>query len=156
MLQMSGDLNARVKGMVSGVSTASDSLYGSSETFARNADDVLKMSETVSGRISDIDAGAHSQTEGAQSSAVAMDEMALGISRISEASAAVSEFAVKALDIAEASQTAMNHTNQQMKSISASTGRRWISCCGCKAIPMRLRARWLRSGSLRIRQSCLR
>ncbi|MEK4849823.1 HAMP domain-containing methyl-accepting chemotaxis protein [Paenibacillus sp. FSL H7-0756] len=122
MLQMSGDLNARVKGMVSGVSTASDSLYGSSETFARNADDVLKMSETVSGRISDIDAGAHSQTEGAQSSAVAMDEMALGISRISEASAAVSEFAVKALDIAEASQTAMNHTNQQMKSISASTG----------------------------------
>ncbi|MEK4004320.1 methyl-accepting chemotaxis protein [Paenibacillus sp. FSL H3-0333] len=122
MLQMSGDLNARVKGMVSGVSTASDSLYGSSETFARNADDVLKMSETVSGRISNIHAGANSQTEGAQSSAVAMDEMALGISRISEASAAVSEFAVKALDIAEASQTAMNHTNQQMKSISVSTG----------------------------------
>ncbi|NOU80592.1 HAMP domain-containing protein [Paenibacillus sp. LMG 31459] len=122
MLQMSGDLNARVRGMVSGVSTASDSLYGSSETFARNADDVLKMSEAVNGRIGDIYAGAHSQTEGAQSSAVAMDEMAQGISRISAASATVSEFAVRALDIVESSQNAMNHTNQQMKSISVSTG----------------------------------
>ncbi|NQX48549.1 methyl-accepting chemotaxis protein [Paenibacillus tritici] len=122
MLQMSGDLNTRVRGMVSNVSTASDSLYGSSETFARNADDVLKMSEAVNGRISDIYAGAHSQTEGAQSSAVAMDEMAQGITRISEASATVSEFALKALDIVQSSQTAMNHTNQQMKSISVSTG----------------------------------
>jgi methyl-accepting chemotaxis protein len=122
MLQMSGDLNARVRGMVSNVSTASEFLYGSSETFARNADDVLKMSEAVNGRIGDIYAGAHSQTEGAQSSAMAMDEMALGISRIPAASAAVSEFAVKALDIVESSQSVMNQTNQQMKSISASTG----------------------------------
>ncbi|WP_340025868.1 HAMP domain-containing methyl-accepting chemotaxis protein [Paenibacillus sp. FSL K6-1096] len=122
MLQMSGDLNARVRGMVSGVSTASDSLYSSSATFTRNAGDVLQMSETVSGRISDIDAGAHSQTEGAQSSAIAMNEMALGISRISESSAAVSESAARALDIVLSSQTAMNHTNQQMQSISVSTG----------------------------------
>ncbi|WNS42945.1 methyl-accepting chemotaxis protein [Paenibacillus sp. MMS20-IR301] len=122
MLQMSGDLNTRVRGMVSNVSTASDLLYGSSETFARNADDVLKMSEAVGVRIGDIYAGAHSQTEGAQSSAMAMDEMAQGISRISAASATVSDFAVKALDIVESSQTAMNQTNQQMKSISVSAG----------------------------------
>jgi methyl-accepting chemotaxis protein len=122
MLQMSGDLNARVRGMVSNVSTASDFLYSSSETFARNADDVLKMSEAVNGRIGDIYAGANSQTEGAQSSAMAMDEMAMGISRISAASATVSEFAVKALDIVESSQSVMNQTNQQMKSIFVSTG----------------------------------
>jgi methyl-accepting chemotaxis protein len=47
---------------VSNVSTASDSLYGSSATFARNADDVLKMSEAVNGRIGDIYAGARGRT----------------------------------------------------------------------------------------------
>jgi methyl-accepting chemotaxis protein len=48
--------------------------------------------------------------------------MAMGISRISAASATVSEFAVKALDIVESSQSVMNQTNQQMKSIFVSTG----------------------------------
>ncbi|OKP98755.1 methyl-accepting chemotaxis protein [Paenibacillus sp. P46E] len=122
MLRMSEDLNARVKGMVSNVSATSDYLYGTSETFARNADDVLRMSETVNGKIGDIYAGASSQTEGAQSSAMAMDEMAQGISRISASAAFVSESAVKALDIVESSQASMNQMNRQMKSISESTG----------------------------------
>ncbi|MHA6533002.1 methyl-accepting chemotaxis protein [Paenibacillus sp. BAC0078] len=122
MLRMSDDLNARVKGMVSHVSTAYDSLYGSSETFARNADDVLRMSETVNSKIGDIYAGASTQTEDAQSSAAAMNEMAQGISRISASSAFVSESAVKALEMVESSQTVMNEMNRQMKSISISTG----------------------------------
>ncbi|CQR58347.1 methyl-accepting chemotaxis protein [Paenibacillus riograndensis] len=122
MLRMSGDLNTRVEGIVSHVSTASDLLYGSSETFARNADDVLRMSETVNGKIADIYAGASSQTEGAQSSALAIDEMAQGISRISASAAFVSESAVKALEIVDSSQAAMHQMNRQMKSISLSTG----------------------------------
>lgn len=122
MLRMSDDLNARVKGMVSHVSTASDFLYGSSETFARNADDVLRMSETVNNKIGDIYSGASTQTEGAESSALAMNEMAQGISRISASAAFVSESAVSALEMVESSQAAMNEMNRQMKSISLSTG----------------------------------
>ncbi|WP_019908359.1 methyl-accepting chemotaxis protein [Paenibacillus sp. HW567] len=122
MLRMSDGLNTRVKGMVSHVSTASDFLYGSSETFARNANDVLRMSEAVNSKIGEIYTGASTQTEGAQSSALAMNEMAQGISRISASSSFVSESAVKALEMVESSQTVMNEMNRQMHSISASTG----------------------------------
>ncbi|WP_310828651.1 methyl-accepting chemotaxis protein [Paenibacillus pedocola] len=122
MIQMSGDLNARVKGMVSHVSAASDYLYSTSETFTRNADDVLQISETVNGKIADIYAGASTQTEGAQSSAIAMEEMAQGISRISASSAFVSESSVNALDLVNSSQAAMTEMNRQMKSIAESTG----------------------------------
>ncbi|CAM4352052.1 methyl-accepting chemotaxis protein [Paenibacillus typhae] len=121
MLKMSGELNIRVKGMVSNVSTASDYLYGTSETFARNADDVLRMSETVNVKIGDIYSGASTQTEEAQSSALAMDEMAQGIARISAASASVSETAVQALDKVNTSQTAMSRMSRQMESIAEST-----------------------------------
>lgn len=123
MLQMSGDLNARVKGMVSNVAATSDFLYSSSETFTRNADDVLQMGETVNGKIGDIFAGASTQREGAESSALAMDEMAQGISRISASAAFVSESAGSALDKVHSSQTAMNQMNLQMNSISVSTGK---------------------------------
>lgn len=123
MLRMSGDLNARVKGMVSNVSAASDFLYGSSETFTRNADDVLRMSENVNGKIVDIFGGASTQREGAESSALAMDEMAQGISRISVSAAFVSASAGSTLDKVHTSQTAMNQMNLQMNSISVSTGK---------------------------------
>ncbi|AIQ47221.1 chemotaxis protein [Paenibacillus sp. FSL R7-0273] len=121
MLKMSEELNTRVKGMVFNVSTASDYLYGTSETFSRNADDVLRMSETVNGKIGDIFAGASTQTEGAQSSALAMDEMAQGIARISSSAASVSGSAVEALDKVNVSQTAVSEMNRQMKSIAEST-----------------------------------
>ncbi|WP_042203148.1 methyl-accepting chemotaxis protein [Paenibacillus camerounensis] len=121
MLKMSEELNTRISGMVSNVSTASDYLYGTSETFSRNADDVLRMSETVNGKISDIFAGANTQTEGAESSALAMDEMAQGIERISSAAAFVSGTAVEALDKFNTSQAAVSEMNRQMKSIAEST-----------------------------------
>lgn len=121
MLHMSTHLNDMVRSIVRQVSLTSDAVAASSADFTRHASEMLDMSETVSGSIQHIHEGAYSQTQSAQDNAMAMEEMAQGIIRISESSAQVSEAAVQALTMAGGGQTAIRHMNTQMQGIAAQT-----------------------------------
>ncbi|MBB3111736.1 methyl-accepting chemotaxis protein [Paenibacillus phyllosphaerae] len=122
MMQMSMHLNDRVRGIVQRVSVTSDTLVASSTEFQDHASEMLKMSETVSRSIKHIYDGAYAQTQSAQDNAMAMEEMAQGIIRISVSSSAVSEAAIQALAKAESGKSAIHHMNEQMRGISESAG----------------------------------
>ncbi|MFB9329952.1 methyl-accepting chemotaxis protein [Paenibacillus aurantiacus] len=121
MLHMSTHLNDMVRSIVREVSQTSSAVAASSAEFAGHAQEMLAMSETVSGSIQHIHEGAYSQTQSAQDNAMAMEEMAQGIIRISESSSEVSEAASQALTMAGGGQAAVRHMNGQMQGIAAQT-----------------------------------
>ncbi|MWC29714.1 methyl-accepting chemotaxis protein [Paenibacillus sp. MMS18-CY102] len=120
MLTMSANLNDRIGGIVSRMSTTSEGLIDSSRTFAVTAEEMLGMGETVNGSVSRILAGAQVQRQSAQDNTVAMEEMAQGILRIAESSGAVSAAAQDALGMAQSGRGTIHSMASQMQGISAS------------------------------------
>ncbi|GAA3399603.1 methyl-accepting chemotaxis protein [Paenibacillus hodogayensis] len=119
MLAMSGNLHERVRGLVVNMDQTSDQLVASSETFADHADRMLALGETMNESVRHIDAGAASQKQSADDSALAMEEIAQGIVRIAESSSTVSDAAVRALDIAHDGKQAMGSMNIQIREIAS-------------------------------------
>ncbi|CAM4379809.1 methyl-accepting chemotaxis protein [Paenibacillus endophyticus] len=121
MLTMSENLNERVRGVVVNVGKTSEQLVSSSQAFASHADQMLQMGETMNGSVQHIYEGAHAQKKSAEDSALAMEEIAVGIVRIAESSSTVSNAAVQSLESAQSGETAMKQLNNQIRSISVST-----------------------------------
>ncbi|MGO4549345.1 methyl-accepting chemotaxis protein [Paenibacillus sp. 2TAB23] len=121
MLTMSENLNERVRGVVVNVGKTSEQLVSSSQAFASHADQMLQMGETMDGSVQHIYEGAHAQKKSAEDSALAMEEIAVGIVRIAESSSTVSNAAVQSLESAQSGEIAMKQLNNQIRSISDST-----------------------------------
>lgn len=121
MLTMSENLNERVRGVVVNVGKTSEQLVSSSQAFASHADQMLQMGETMNGSVQHIYEGAHAQKKSAEDSALAMEEIAVGIVRIAESSSTVSNAAVQSLESAQSGETAMKQLNNQIRSISVSS-----------------------------------
>jgi methyl-accepting chemotaxis protein len=120
MLKMSGQLNEMVRDMVVNVDKTSGQLIASSQSFADQADRMVHMGETVNASVQHIYEGAEAQRQSAADTAQAMEEITLGIVRISESSATVSDAAAATLDVAVAGETAVKHMSSQMRDISGS------------------------------------
>ncbi len=118
MLHMSGNLNDMVRGMVSGVSTTTSILTESAVQFRQDADGMQQMNSTVHDAMEKIREGAHTQKQGVMDSSNAMEEIARGITNISESSSAVSDAATDALHTAQTGQQSMSHVRDQMDHIS--------------------------------------
>ncbi|OMF22518.1 methyl-accepting chemotaxis protein [Paenibacillus sp. FSL H8-0548] len=120
MLTMSEHLNERVRAVVQNVENTSDQLVASSQSFASHTDQMLQMGETMNGSVQHIYEGAHTQKKSADDSALAMEEIALGIVKIAESSSTVSDAAVQSLEIAQSGEAGMKQLNAQIRSISMS------------------------------------
>ncbi|TMV52785.1 HAMP domain-containing protein [Paenibacillus mesophilus] len=120
MLTMSGNLHERVRGLVVNMDQTSDQLVASTGMFAGHAEQMLQLGETMNESVQHIYAGAQSQKQSADDSAVAMEQISQGIMRIAESSATVSDAAIRALEIARAGEEAMERLNGQIGDISTS------------------------------------
>ncbi|WP_138755583.1 methyl-accepting chemotaxis protein [Paenibacillus sinopodophylli] len=120
MLTMSENLNERVRGVVVNVEKTSEQLVSSSQAFASHADQMLQMGETMNGSVQHIYEGAHAQKKSADDSALAMEEITIGIVRIAESSSTVSDAAVQSLETAQSGEEAMKLLNSQIRSIAVS------------------------------------
>ncbi|CAI9005311.1 methyl-accepting chemotaxis protein [Brevibacillus sp. IT-7CA2] len=120
MLTMSENLHSRVRGLVVNMEKTSDQLVVSSKDLANSADHLLEMGQHVNENVKAIYEGANSQMKSAADSATAIEEITVGISRIAESSATVSDASVHALEMAHSGDFAMKRMNSQMKDISAS------------------------------------
>lgn len=118
MTHMSGHLNKIVSDMVAGVSATTDMLAKSTKQFNQSTDEMVEMSQTVDQSVEQIRQGAHTQKQGASDSAHAMEEIAKGITDISESSMAVSDAATSALTTAQTGKLSMSRMKEQMQSIS--------------------------------------
>ncbi len=118
MQHMSGNLNDMVRGMVSGVSSTTSVLSQSAVQFKQDADGMQQMNTTVTSAMEKIQRGAHTQKQGVMDSSNAMEEIARGITNISESSSAVSDAATDALHTARTGQQQMTHVKDQMDHIS--------------------------------------
>ncbi|GAS85132.1 methyl-accepting chemotaxis protein [Paenibacillus amylolyticus] len=122
MIHMSGNLNKIVSNMVEGVAVTTDILSESTKEFNRSTEEMLEMSNTVDQSVEQIRQGAHTQKQGASDSAHAMEEIAKGITDISESSMVVSDAATSALATAESGKQSMSQMKTQMESISNVSG----------------------------------
>ncbi|OMF11824.1 methyl-accepting chemotaxis protein [Paenibacillus amylolyticus] len=122
MIHMSGNLNKIVSNMVEGVAVTTDILSESTKEFNRSTEEMLEMSKTVDQSVEQIRQGAHTQKQGASDSAHAMEEIAKGITDISESSMVVSDAATSALATAESGKQSMSQMKTQMESISNVSG----------------------------------
>lgn len=122
MIHMSGNLNEIVSNMVEGVAVTTDILSESTKEFNRSTEEMLEMSKTVDRSVDQIRHGAHTQKQGASDSANAMEEIAKGITDISESSMIVSDAATSALITAESGKQSMTLMKKQMESISDVSG----------------------------------
>ncbi|NMI07509.1 methyl-accepting chemotaxis protein [Paenibacillus sp. SZ31] len=122
MIHMSGNLNKIVSNMVEGVAVTTDILSESTKEFNHSTEEMLKMSKTVDQSVEQIRQGAHTQKQGASDSAHAMEEIAKGITDISESSMIVSDAATSALATAESGKQSMTLMKTQMESISNVSG----------------------------------
>ncbi|WP_440116561.1 methyl-accepting chemotaxis protein [Paenibacillus sp. QZ-Y1] len=122
MIHMSGNLNKIVSDMVEGVAVTTDILSESIKEFNRSTEEMLEMSKTVDQSVEQIRQGAHTQKQGANDSANAMEEIAKGITDISESSMIVSDSASSALATAESGKQSMTLMKKQMESISVVSG----------------------------------
>lgn len=120
MLTMSEHLHSRVRGLVVNMDKTSDHLVLSSKELAVSADEMLEMGESMNDSVKVIYDGAHAQKKSADDSANAIEEIALGIARIAESSATVSDASIHALEIAQSGDAAMKRMSQQMQDISLS------------------------------------
>ncbi|MDQ0658440.1 methyl-accepting chemotaxis protein [Paenibacillus sp. W2I17] len=118
MIHMSGNLNKIVSNMVEGVAVTTDILSESTKEFNRSTEEMLEMGKTVDQSVEQIRQGAHTQKQGASDSAHAMEEIAKGITDISESSMVVSDAATSALSTAESGKQSMTMMKTQMESIS--------------------------------------
>ncbi|MEO2261024.1 HAMP domain-containing methyl-accepting chemotaxis protein [Paenibacillus amylolyticus] len=118
MIHMSGNLNKIVSNMVEGVAVTTNILSDSTKQFNRSTEEMLEMSKTVDQSVEQIRQGAHTQKQGASDSAHAMEEIAKGITDISESSMVVSDAATSALSTAESGKQSMTLMKTQMESIS--------------------------------------
>ncbi|KLU52931.1 hypothetical protein EL84_11100 [Paenibacillus sp. VT-400] len=118
MIHMSGNLNKIVSNMVEGVAVTTDILSESTKEFNRSTEEMLEMGKTVDQSVEQIRQGAHTQKQGASDSAHAMEEIAKGITDISESSMVVSDAASSALSTAECGKQSMTLMKTQMESIS--------------------------------------
>jgi len=118
MIHMSKNLNKIVSNMIEGVAATTDMLSESTKQFNRSTDEMLIMSQTVDRSVEQIRRGAHTQKQGASDSANAMEEIAKGITDISESSMAVSDAATTALATAESGKHSMSLMKKQMENIS--------------------------------------
>ena len=118
MTHMSGHLNKIVSDMVAGVSATTDMLAQSTKQFNQSTDEMVEMSQTVDQSVEQIRQEPIRKT-GASDSAHAMEEIAKGITDISESSMAVSDAATSALTTAQTGKLSMSRMKEQMQSISA-------------------------------------
>lgn len=118
MIHMSENLNGIVSDMVSNVAATTTMLTQSTEQFRKEAEDMLKLGKTVDGSVEQIRHGAHSQKQGAEDGARAMDEIAKGIADISESSTSVADAAAGSLVNAQAGKQSMTQMKEQMEQIS--------------------------------------
>lgn len=123
MIHMSGHLNKMVSDMVEGVAVTTDILSESTKQFNHNTQEMLAMSTTVDQSVEQIRHGARTQKQGASDSAHAMEEIAKGITEISESSMAVSDAATSALTTAESGKQSMSLMKKQMEHISDVSGK---------------------------------
>ncbi|WP_258166110.1 methyl-accepting chemotaxis protein [Paenibacillus sp. PCH8] len=122
MIHMSGNLNEIVSDMVEGVAATTDILAESTKEFNQSTEEMLEMSKTVDRSVEQIRLGAHTQKQSASDSANAMEEIAKGITDISESSMIVSDAATSALVTAESGKQNMTLMKKQMESISDVSG----------------------------------
>ncbi|MEK4662378.1 HAMP domain-containing methyl-accepting chemotaxis protein [Priestia sp. FSL H7-0729] len=122
MIHMSGNLNEIVSNMVEGVAVTTNILSESTKEFNVSTEEMLQMSKTVDQSVEQIRQGAHTQKQGASDSAHAMEEIAKGITDISESSMVVSDAATSALTTAESGKQSMTLMKTQMESISNVSG----------------------------------
>ncbi|WP_339303877.1 HAMP domain-containing methyl-accepting chemotaxis protein [Paenibacillus sp. FSL R5-0519] len=122
MIHMSGNLNKIVSNMVEGVAVTTNILSESTKEFNRSTEEMIEMSRTVDQSVEQIRQGAHTQKQGASDSANAMEEIAKGITDISESSMIVSDAATSALATAESGKQSMTLMKTQMESISHVSG----------------------------------
>ncbi|MFJ9498055.1 methyl-accepting chemotaxis protein [Brevibacillus centrosporus] len=120
MLIMSENVHARVRGLVMNMEQTSDQLVTSSGEFATSANRMLEMGKSMSETVRTIYEGANTQKKSAEDSVMAMEEIALGITRIAESSSTVSSASVEALEMARSGDDAMKRMNHQIRGIATS------------------------------------
>lgn len=156
MIHMSGNLNKIVSNMVEGVAVTTDILSESTKEFNRSTEEMLEMSKTVDQSVEQIRQGAHTQKQGASDSAHAMEEIAKGITDISESSMVVSDAATSALATAESGKQSMSLMKTQMESISNVSGEVVAMVQVLNNYSEEIAVRCIRFVILRVRRSCLR
>lgn len=156
MIHMSGNLNKIVSNMVEGVAVTTDILSESTKEFNRSTEEMLEMGKTVDQSVEQIRQGARTQKQGASDSAHAMEEIAKGITDISESSMVVSDAATSALSTAESGKQSMTMMKTQMESISNVSSEVVAMVQVLNNYSQEIGVPCTRFVILRVRRSCLR
>lgn len=109
-----------LKEILRAVHVTADHVAASSEELSASADETSKGAEQIASSIQKISTGAEQQLKMAQESVRAVEISAVGMTRIAESAAAVTELAKVATKQAGEGQSSIQQTVQQMHSIHAS------------------------------------
>ncbi|GMK43465.1 hypothetical protein PghCCS26_05920 [Paenibacillus glycanilyticus] len=116
------EMIASLRQLASHIRSTAGEVAGSSSIMQESAEQTSRATEEVAHAIQEVAAGADTQLQSFQECQRAMNEMTVGIQRIAESSASVSELATDASELANAGDTVINRTVNQMQVIEQNVG----------------------------------
>ncbi|MCE5172925.1 methyl-accepting chemotaxis protein [Paenibacillus profundus] len=112
-----------IKQLVANVKSTADHVAESSDQLSIIAEQTAQSSHEISGSIQEVASGSETQLQGAEESKAAMSEIAIGIQRIAESTATVSELSLEAAGAAQQGNEVVQQTMKQMNHINNSVHR---------------------------------
>ncbi len=109
-----------IQSLISHVSTTTKQVTTASEQLSAGASESTIAAQEIATAIQDVAVGTETQLQGATDATRAVEEMAIGIQRIAEASTEVAESSISTTEEAEAGNEVINTTIRQMETINVS------------------------------------
>lgn len=122
MVNMSDNLNALIRDLVSGVARTADQLVTASDGLAQEARQLLEGNTRVREASDLVAEGTTSQRVSSEESARSMEETTAAIQRISESALAVADAASRVLESAETGKQQIERLNGQIRAVAESAG----------------------------------
>ncbi|MFX3636454.1 MAG: methyl-accepting chemotaxis protein [Candidatus Pristimantibacillus sp.] len=114
------DMITSLRHLTANIRSTSNEVTESSVSMQESAEQTSHATQEVAEAIQEVAAGADAQLHSLQECQRAMTEMTIGIQRIAESSATVSEMAADTTELAVAGEAVIDRTASQMKNIEAS------------------------------------
>ncbi|OAB43918.1 methyl-accepting chemotaxis protein [Paenibacillus antarcticus] len=111
---------SNIRQLVLNVQSTSLNVTSSSNALTMSAEQTSKAAEEIAGSVQEVAYGSETQMQSAMESQIAMEEMALGIQRIAESSARLSEHANEVTENAEQGNKVIHQSVHEMEVIHTS------------------------------------
>jgi len=118
------DFNDTITGLntlIASVKTSVAQISSSSEELSKSAQQTVQATNQVAASVSEISTGAEAQQKGMEEVSNAMEEVTIGVQRIAESSATLSQFSTDTLNQAEKGQQVIAQTLDQFQTIYQTT-----------------------------------